>query len=205
MKTPEKYTKLIKNNKITEEIISEVLFSFNKRAKNWRDKKREYQNNRYDTYHNYEKANEEEIKYYKYKSDILNKCFKPECIHKETKIYKGTEKVYDYEPEFSEVSTKDIIRKGKYFDDYHQEYVYFYVVPKIKRVELYFLYYNIGDRGFHEPIEEDDIKKYDIDVKPIDELETYGKDISELLSTQFCKKVYDKLMNDELEILNVTV
>ena len=56
MRTPAKYNTLIKNGKITSQILGEVLYSINKRAKNWRDKKKEYKSLRYDRYDNYEKA-----------------------------------------------------------------------------------------------------------------------------------------------------
>lgn len=36
MRTPAKYNTLIKNGKITSQILGEVLYSINKRAKNWR-------------------------------------------------------------------------------------------------------------------------------------------------------------------------
>ena len=44
MKTPKKYSNLVNQNKITEEILGEVIYSINKRAKNWRNQKRKYKN-----------------------------------------------------------------------------------------------------------------------------------------------------------------
>ena len=73
MKTPIKYNALIKNGKITTQILGEVLYSINKRAKNWRDKKREYKSLIYDKYNNYDKALEQEQYYYGMKENILNK------------------------------------------------------------------------------------------------------------------------------------
>ena len=43
---------------------------------------------------------------------------------------------------------------------------------------------------FHTPIEEIDIKKYsNLDIIEIDELETEGHDIDDLISNQFVNKV----------------
>ena len=197
MKTPKEYTNLIKKNQITKDIIGQVLYSINKRAKNWRDTKREYKSYRYDRYGNVEKAEEQEQKYYKMKSDILN-LFDPILIHKELKEI--TYKVYDYEFEYDSVEADKIIRQGKYFDYEEDQEVYFYVVSGTK--ELYYLYYEIGEFSFHEPIEEYLVEKYNLEVKLLQDFETFGKDINDLLSTQFCKKVYDKLINNELEIIN---
>ena len=42
MRTPKKYLDSIDNSVITKEILVECLYSVNKRAKNCRDKEREY-------------------------------------------------------------------------------------------------------------------------------------------------------------------
>ena len=44
MKTPKLYNELINEKKITNEIIAECIYSVNKRAKNYRDKIKEYKN-----------------------------------------------------------------------------------------------------------------------------------------------------------------
>lgn len=40
MKTPIKYTKMVNNGYITKNVLGEVLYSINKRAKNYRDMKK---------------------------------------------------------------------------------------------------------------------------------------------------------------------
>lgn len=47
MKTPKLYNDLINEKKITNEIIAECVYSVNKRAKNYRDKIKEYKNGRF--------------------------------------------------------------------------------------------------------------------------------------------------------------
>lgn len=83
MKTPKSYSNLVNSNKITLEILGEVLYSINKRSKNWRNQKRKYKY--YDKYNYYGTALENEEKYYKMKSDILEKL-EPLVIHKEIRF-----------------------------------------------------------------------------------------------------------------------
>lgn len=77
MKTPAKYTKNLQQGIITDEMLEMALFSVNKRAKNWRDKKREYRNiNRYYRgycrYDNSVKAEQEETTMYHRKEELLS-------------------------------------------------------------------------------------------------------------------------------------
>ena len=50
MKAPKTYTENLKNKIITQDMLCDCLFSVNKRAKNCRDKIREYKSYRY-AYH----------------------------------------------------------------------------------------------------------------------------------------------------------
>jgi len=83
MRTPKSYVDNIENGIVTEQMLCDVLYSYNKRAKNWRDKKRQYKHsysaNSYAWFNN---ALENEQKYYGYKSELLE-LLKPECIHEE--------------------------------------------------------------------------------------------------------------------------
>lgn len=95
MKTPKSYIINLSQGIVTERMLCDVLFSYNKRAKNWRDKKRQYK-------HSYS-ANSlmwfndallNEQKYYGYKSELLH-LLKPECIHEE--VYESDyETIYQY-------------------------------------------------------------------------------------------------------------
>jgi hypothetical protein len=83
MRTPKKYTENLDKGIVTEEMLCDVLYSYNKRAKNWRDKKRQYKNSySINSYAWFNNALENEQKYYGYKTEILN-LLKPECIHEE--------------------------------------------------------------------------------------------------------------------------
>ena len=84
MKTPKLYNELINEKKITNEIIAECIYSVNKRAKNYRDKIKEYKNGSFHQHleSNIEKAEEEMGKYYQLKEEFL-KVFTPTLIHKQ--------------------------------------------------------------------------------------------------------------------------
>ncbi len=50
--------------------------------------------------------------------------------------------------------------------------------------------YDVGGRTFHSPVSEQQLGKYEyLRVKDIDQLRTEGKEIGELVSTQFVNKV----------------
>ena len=84
MKTPKLYNELINEKKITNEIIAECIYSVNKRAKNYRDKIKEYKNGRSHQHleSNIEKAEEEMGKFYQLKEEFL-KVFTPNLIRKQ--------------------------------------------------------------------------------------------------------------------------
>ena len=83
MRTPKEYTKNLENGIVTEQMLCDVLYSYNKRAKNWRDKKRQYKHSyATNSYIWFNTARENEQKYYDYKSELLN-LLEPECIHEE--------------------------------------------------------------------------------------------------------------------------
>lgn len=196
MRTPTEYSNMIKEGYITKSVLSEVLYSINKRAKNYRDNKRKYKSN--DRYDNFDKFENKEKEMYKMKDDILKK-FTPIAIHKDTKIKAYKIKIYDYEAEFFYVKDKDVIREGSYFDKYQKEEVYFKVVEKTNKTELYFNYFEIGDYSFHIPISKENIDT-SLEIKNLENFETQGADESDLLSLQFCKKVYEMMIDEKLKI-----
>lgn len=200
MKTPTKYNTLIKNGKITSQILGEVLYSINKRAKNWRDKKKEYKSLRYDRYNNYEKALEQEQNYYRMKENILNKL-EPIAIHKEIIVNEYVRKIYDYENEYYSINDSEVIDENGYIDRETGDYISFKKVREKSEKELYYLFYEVSEYSFHQPINKSDTDKYNLEIIELDGFITYGKDINDLLSTQFCQKVYELFINDKLEII----
>lgn len=83
MRTPKQYVENLEKGIVTTNMLCDVLFSYNKRAKNWRDKKRQYKHS-YSTnsYAWFNNALQQEQKYYGYKAQILE-LLEPECIHEE--------------------------------------------------------------------------------------------------------------------------
>lgn len=201
MKTPIAYNKIINENKITTEVLGTVLYSINKRAKNWRDQKRKYKSLKYDRYNNYEKSFENEQYYYNMKINILDKL-QPTAIHKEVKIRERIKRVFDYEEEFNDIDDKDVVATAEYFDECRDSIVSYKKIKRIESKTLYYLYYEIGNYGFHKPIVEDDINKYNLEIQLLDNFTTDGQDIDNLLSVQFCKKVYDSFINNNLITIN---
>lgn len=52
MKTPKEYVKYLTQGICNEQMLADVIYSYNKRAKNYRNKKRDYRNY-YKTNHKY--------------------------------------------------------------------------------------------------------------------------------------------------------
>lgn len=95
MRTPKSYIDNLEKGIVTEQMLCDVLFSYNKRAKNWRDKKRQYKHSYSpNSYAWFNSALANEQKYYGYKSQILH-LLTPDCIHEE--VYENDfESIYNY-------------------------------------------------------------------------------------------------------------
>lgn len=94
MKTPKQYSDLIKEKLLSKEMLGQVIFSLNKRAKNCKEKKMEFYNkakeieyssfrfvNTSSFYNSVNNYKEKESEYYKLKGYILTTLFSPESIH----------------------------------------------------------------------------------------------------------------------------
>lgn len=58
------------------------------------------------------------------------------------------------------------------------------------------------DIFFINPIEKSELDNFkNLEVDVLEDFETFGRDTTELLSVQFCKKVYEKFMDNKLEIV----
>lgn len=193
MKTPKEYTKNLKNHIITEDMIVDCLYSVNKRAKNFRDKAQEY---KHSYYHGISQQNDMK-RYYGYKEQLLS-FFEPTCIHKQFAGYLRR-RVYDYEKDYNKQSNRNIVWENCYYDRDEDREVWFYDYETKTKKYLYFLYYVIGEQGFHSPIENP--SKYAYPIEAIDDdFTTEGRDITELVSTQFVMKVLETLATQECEL-----
>lgn len=206
MRTPKRYTDLIKNKKITNQIIAECIYSVNKRAKNYRDKIKDYKQAGFYKYKedNIENAKEQKEKYYSMKDDLLFN-FSPKLIHKK---YDGEkiQRVYSYQKNYEKLYNEkrnDIVRENSYYDYDKNKEVDFFDYKLGETKYLYFLYYEIGEYSFHTPISEERAEKNtELEIKEIDEnFQTHGADIVDLLSTQFVQKVIDLLDSEDYTII----
>lgn len=188
MKTPKNYENNLKKGIITKEMLSDCLFSVNKRAKNCRDKERQYRCYRNDYYGNEKKYREQKEEYYSQKEKMLA-LLTPDCIHAET--IEIRERIYDYEPEYYEhYDKKDYVYEGGYYDRELHNFVEF--IDVIIPTKKYYLFYDLKTHSFHTPIYDDELTKYSsLKVEDIGRLITFGDDIDELISAKFVKKVIE--------------
>lgn len=200
MRTPKEYTDNLTKGIITTQMLLDALYSVNKRAKNWRDKEREYRSFSslqhsinhfyYDKYNNIEKAKATKEAYYKQKEMLLS-IIKPVCIHKELVGYER-ERIYDYDPRYKNFAmAKNFVWENCYYDHDEERKVWFGDVElRDKPRYFFYLFYDLGgNHTFHSPIKEEKIDQLELPIVEIGSLNTKGNDISFLLSTQFVKKM----------------
>ena len=206
MRTPKRYTDLIKNKKITNQIIAECIYSVNKRAKNYRDKIEDSNQAGFYKYKeiNNEKAKEQKEKYYSMKEDLLLN-FSPKLVHKQY-VGEKRQRVYSYQKNYEKLYNEkrnDIVWENSYYDYDRNKEVDFFDYSLGEKKYLYFLYYEIGEYSFHTPITEERAEKNtELEIKEIDEnFQTHGADIVDLLSTQFVQKVIDLLDSGDYTII----
>ena len=207
MKTPNLYKELINEKKITNEIIAECIYSVNKRAKNYRDKIKEYKNGRSHQHleSNIEKAEEEMGKYYQLKEEFL-KVSTPTLIHKQF-IGEEKKRVYSYEKNYEKLlkeKTNDIFWKNSYYDYDKDMEIEFFDYHLGTKKYLYFLYCEIGEYSFHSPVSEKIAESNtELEIQEIDEnFKTHGSKIEGLLSMQFVKKVLELLQSEDYTIVD---
>lgn len=210
MKTPEAYKKNLEQNIITIEMLDYALWSANKRAKNWRDKKREYRFYFDDSYHNFEKAEAQEQKYYAAKDKLLS-LLSPVCIHQEFGGYRRT-RVYDYTKGYEDrlvehLLQNEVVWTNSYFDyESGCKVKFFDYVDRGDPIYRYYLFYQLPDHSYHTPIADVEVRaycdKYHIEVKPISTLQTEGQDIANLASAQFVGKMLALIESGKFQFEN---
>ena len=189
MRTPKEYEQQIKKGMITSQMLSDCLFSMNKRAKNYRDSEQRYRQksmyNRYwfDRYDQEQKNREKKEEYYRKKEKLLA-VVSPLCIHREE--CNKTVRHYDYEPGYGEIKAGNVVKYGEYYDRETESYVSF--VDAQETEYRYYLFYDLNHgHTFHTPIRS--TEGYDLPVVDIGVLQTFGSDTDALISVQFVDKV----------------
>lgn len=207
MRTPKEYSENLKRKVITVEMLADCIFSSNKRAKNWRDKQREYTSRRvhsqhfHDRYNNEGKAKAEKEKYYRQK-DLLISILEPVSIHRVQRGYERR-RIYDYEKEYHKYKKQGLfVWENRFYDHEFGFTVSFGDIElKDKPYYEYFLFYELGSHSFHIPISEKDLEKYNLPIVNLNELETFGLTTDILLSTQFVTKVVRLITKNDYRLI----
>jgi len=216
MKTPKEYTDNLKKGIVTDAMMQDVLYSYSKRAKNYRDRIRDLQDKArwnphwYDKYGETEKCELKRDEYYMKKGDLLKHCDeKLTAVHRLT--FWRKRRVYDYEAEYDKLEQErknyehgkesKVVHTNSYYDRDQQMMVDFCDIRE--KHYRYFLYYEFECRSFHSPIERKDLdQRRGLEVIDLDELTTYGEDIADLLPVPFCDKVWMQVTSKGAEVVD---
>lgn len=193
MKTPKEYKKALQRGHLSETLLSDVVYSLSKRAKNWQKTLKNVYRGRYSSHFDAAVQNcEKKISmYYGMKDVVLQECgIEPKAIHF-VKRYTSPYLACRYECfEFEEYDCLDFDEKRYADHPCYQDCLRKEVKADLKRID-YFLYWEFGGHSFHRPISEEVADSNDLERIELDELIVAGSDVKDLLSVHFCKKVYE--------------
>lgn len=198
MIVPNSFKNNLNQNIITEDMLEAALYSVNKRAKNYRDKKRDsikYCNSK--KYKNYLQNKETEM--YLKKLTLLT-LLKPVCIHKEflknktTRVYNKNISQIDYLNKIKQLDNK-IVNFGYYYTPGHEKIDFFDWEDKTKPIYNYYLFYQTKNYSYHTPIDESQIEfyksLYNISIMNINKLDTHGDKNKNLLPMNLVNQMVD--------------
>lgn len=187
MTPPKEYLKNLKNHTITEQMLSDCLFSVNNRALNSRDNEYKYTHYVPDPYGNVNKYRKKKLEYYSMKKVLLS-VLEPSQIQKGEVLQR--KRTYDYEEGYEEIlESGNYVNNSCFYDPDRKEHVEF-VVQMIPQT-VYYLVYQVGNCSFRLPIQQSDvIRRPDLDVKDAGRIPpVYGDITVDMLSVQFVEKV----------------
>lgn len=187
MKPPKEYLKNLKHHTITEQMLSDCLFSVNNRALNSRDNEHKYIHYIPDPYGNANKYRKKKQEYYSMKKVLLS-ILEPAHIQKGEVLQR--KRIYDYEEGYGEIlKSENYVNNSGFYDPERKEHVEF-VVQMIPET-VYYLVYQVGNCSFRLPIQQSDvIRRPDLDVKDAGRIPpVYGDITVDMLSVQFVEKV----------------
>ena len=164
MTPPKEYLKNLKNHTITEQMLSDCLFSVNNRALNSRDNEYKYTHYIPDPYGNANKYRKKKLEYYSMKRVLLS-VLEPAHIQKGEVLQR--KRIYDYEEGYGEIlKSENYVNNSGFYDPERKEHVEF-VVQMIPQT-VYYLVYQVGNCSFRLPIQQSDvIRRPDLDVKDV--------------------------------------
>lgn len=168
MRPNKDWLELLEKGIITEEVLSFATFSVNKRAKNYRDKQREYVNNRWKYYYRHDyigvcKAKKED--YYSMKETLLS-LLAPSEVHKVQQP-----------------------NRVEYHLLYRTSYGSFHLPIDPTNIS------GITFAGKKPKTQCTPGNRFAPRVKTLNGLHTQGADIKTLVSMQFVRKVYDLILS----------
>lgn len=187
MKPPKEYLKNLKHHIITEQMLSDCIYSINNRALNSRDNEYKYTHYISDTYGNANKYRKKKLEYYGMKKVLLS-VLEPSHIQKGEVLQR--KRIYDYEEGYGEIlKSGNYVNNSGFYDPERKEHVEF-VVQMIPET-VYYLVYQVGNCSFRLPIQQSDvIRRPDLDVKDAGRIPpVYGDITVDMLSVQFVEKV----------------
>lgn len=187
MTPPKEYLKNLKHHTITEQMLSDCLFSVNNRALNSRDNEYKYTHYVPDPYGNANKYRKKKLEYYSMKKVLLS-ILEPSQIQKGEVLQR--KRTYDYEEGYEEIlKSGNYVNNSGFYDPERREHVEF-VVQMIPQT-VYYLVYQVGNCSFRLPIQQSDvIRRPDLDVKDAGRIPpVYGDITVDMLSVQFVEKV----------------
>jgi hypothetical protein len=187
MKPSKEYLKNLKHHTITEQMLSDCLFSINNRALNSRDNEYKYTHYIPDPYGNANKYRKKKLEYYSMKKVLLS-ILEPSHIQKCEVLQR--KRTYDYEEGYEEIlKSGNYVNNSGFYDPDRKEHVEF-VVQMIPQT-VYYLTYTIGNRTFRVPILESEIKQHpDLEVVDVGRITpVYGDITADMLSVQFVEKI----------------
>lgn len=187
MKPPKEYLKNQKHHTITEQMLSDCIYSVNNRALNCRDSEYKYTHYVQDHYGNANKYHRKKLEYYGMKRVLLS-ILEPSHIQKCEVLQRH--RIYDYEDGYEEIlKSGNYVNNSGFYDNDRKEHVEF-VVQMIPQ-SVYYLVYTVGTRTFRVPLQESEIKQHPvlevIDVGRITPV--YGDITADMLSVHFAEKV----------------
>lgn len=155
MKTPKLYSDLLKKKQLTTEMIAECIYSVNKRAKNYRDKVREYRKSPYHPHlqDNIDNAIAKKLEYYGMKEELL-KPFAPTVIHKQ--FVKNTKRVYSYEEDYQKILVeKKVISFGKVITLTTNDVQKFtFLIIRLKIIFISYIMRSVGLVSINQPVKQ---------------------------------------------------
>lgn len=199
MKPPKEYLKNLKHHTITEQMLSDCLFSINNRALNSRDSEYKYTHYVPDTYGNANKYRKKKLEYYSMKRVLLS-LLEPSHIQKGEVLQR--KRIYDYEEGYGEIlKSGNYVNNSGFYNPDRKEHVEF-VVQMIPET-VYYLTYTVSNRTFRVPLEESEIKKYpDLEIVDVGRITpVYGDITADMLSVQFVDKIVQLIKGRKHELI----